>query len=105
MPEFLCYDITNESWGAKAAEGIETAVRAGRERRQGELIIHVVGTKSDVTLRLRSEKREGAVREDTDTHICRKQLYPSQAITPSATLMKRMWEVEDPAEPRFDESG
>jgi small GTP-binding protein len=82
----LCYDITNEaSWEDMKGWLRELKAQCGDPAQGGEgLVIHVVGTKSDIVAE--DPTRRKVPFERTIAYVA-EQLYPSQASTPPATAM------------------
>jgi small GTP-binding protein len=82
----LCYDITNEaSWEDMKGWLRELKAQCGDPALGGEgLVIHVVGTKSDIVAE--DPSRRKVPFERTIAYVA-EQLYPSQASTPPTTAM------------------
>jgi small GTP-binding protein len=82
----LCYDITNEaSWEDMKGWLRELKAQCGDPALGGEgLVIHVVGTKSDIVAEDPSSRKVPF--ERTIAYVA-EELYPSQASTPPATAM------------------
>lgn len=77
----LCYDITDEkSWEDMKGWLRELKAQCGAD---DELIIHVVGTKSDIVAE--DPSRRKVPFEKTIAYVA-EQLYPSQASTPPASM-------------------
>ena len=80
----LCYDITNEaSWEDMKGWLRELKAQCGDPSGNGEgLVVHVVGTKSDIVAE--NPSRRKVPFEKTIAYVA-EQLYPSQASTPPPT--------------------